>query len=257
MRISLICFCIGLFGFSILPAQKIIISVTEVKHFDSDFEQNAYKIYDLAVKKIAENKRFTLVERKYFEAIEQEKERQKNEGFIDGVIVEQGKQIGANRVFALEYDQRTKFFKSTLVNIEKGTTDCINSYNVKRFLKGKNLVADFYKTFAKDLERCLSQLVGEHAQIELVEILEKKGDKATKLLFYCEQGCSVQKKDRLKIFYFVQKKVGDKMVNYEEAIGEVEIKEIENESFFNTKVRKGAERIYQIMQEKKQLYAKF
>lgn len=252
ISLSLLCLVANLF----IGAQTINISVSEVKNFDPYFDANAQKIYRLAVDKIAANKRFTLVERKFFDAIEKEKERQKNEGFIDGVIVKQGVQQGANLLFNIAFDRNTQILATSFINIEEGITICSHSYDFNQFPDVYTLSVEFENVFSENLAECLGHLLPT-VSIEMVEILTAKGPKATKLLFYCEGDCGILKNDQLIVYYHIEKQLANKKVDFEEVIGKVKVTEIENDDFFNAEVLEGDKKIFEVVQEKKTLYAKF
>lgn len=238
-----------------ISAQKINITIGEVQHYDPYFENNAERIYRLAVDQVVANGRFTLLERKHFDAIELEMERQKNESFIDGEIAEQGKHIGANLLYNLEFNRNEKVLITRLLDIESGGTVCSKSYDFKAYQEVYTLQDDFIASFQRDLEDCFAGLSTE-TTIELAEVLDVKGTKATKLLFYCEGDCNVLQKDTLKVYYKTTKKVSDREAYFEEVIGSVRVDEIENQNFFNAVVLEGNKQILSISKKKIPLYAK-
>lgn len=238
-------------------AQRPTVSVETIEHFDPYFEDNSVRIVDFIVRQISQNDKLQLVERENFDGILTEQERQKNEGFIDGKIVEQGKLSGAQFLYRLNYDEVSLRLDMTLLNVETGEVLCTHTYELKELMQEYNFLPEFWTGLISDVEGCNKEVKNSAPEsvFQLVQELDTKS--ATPLLLvYGEDTRQVSRGDRLTIYQKIKKKLGDKEVDYPEVIGEMTVREVENINFFNAIVIEGQEQLKLLLEQKKDLYAR-
>lgn len=249
-------FCLPLLFLSaFLTGQTVTISVAEIEHFDPYFEENGTLIYDFLLRTTAAQPGLKLVERRAFDQVVEEQERQKNEGFMDGIIADQGKMLGALLLLSPVYDRDAGLLRLELRNLESGEIGCVYTYELDQFMPDYELDNELWQLLETDVNDCLTPLQ-KSIPAQVAEILEEKGGKARRLLCFTEDMGSLQKGDEVTIFRVTQKKVGNKSVDYEETVGLVRVDEIENDNFFNVSVKDGGKEIVSLLAQNITLYAK-
>lgn len=238
-----------------LFSQTITISVAEIEHFDPYFEDSGKLIYDFLLRTTAAQPGLKLVERRAFDQIVEEQERQKNEGFMDGVIADQGKMLGALLLLSPVYDRDAGLLRLELRNLESGEINCVHTYDLETYMPDYELNEELWPMLDADVNNCLAPLQ-KSIPAQVAEILEEKGGKARRLLCFTEDMAGMKKGDEVTIFQVIKKKVGNKTVDYEETVGLVKIDEIENDNFFNVSVKDGGKEIVSLLAQNITLYAK-
>ncbi|MFT5997914.1 MAG: hypothetical protein ACI81P_000359 [Neolewinella sp.] len=244
-----------LFLSAFLYSQTATISVAEIEHFDPYFEDNGTLIYDLLLRTTAAQPGLKLVERRAFDQVVEEQERQKNEGFMDGVTADQGKMLGALLLLSTVYDRDAGLLRLGLRNLESGEINCVHTYELETYMPDYELSDNLLSLLETDVNNCLEPLQ-QSIPAQVAEILEEKGGKARRLLCFTEDMGPLKKGDEVTIFRVTKKKVGNKSVDYEETVGLVRIDEIENDNFFNVSVKDGGKEIVSLLAQNITLYAK-
>lgn len=238
-----------------LAAQATTISVPEIEHFDPYFESNGDLIYGFILKTVARQPGVKLVERKAFGKVLEEQERQKNEGFIDGQTVNQGELVGAQLVLVPTYDQDNDMLNLSLRNLKTGEVSCLHSYPLEEYIPENEPSEKLYDRLGEDIAGCLSSFETV-TSATVAEVLEEKSGKARRLLCYIKNTSELRKNEILSVYRLVAKRIGDKQVDYEEAVGVVRINELENTNFFNVTVKSGGKEIAEYLKQNVVLYAK-
>lgn len=238
-------------------AQRPTIAVENIEHFDPYFEDNALRVVDFIARRISQGEKFQLVERENFSEVLSEQERQKNEGFIDGETVEQGKLVGAQYLIRLNYEEEAATLGMRMLNVESGEILCTQTYELKELMQEYELTTGFWSGLTSDLETCSAQLSskGSEAVFQIVEELKVKSSIPV-ILVYGDDTRSVKRGERLVIYHNVQKKLGNKTVDYPEEVGEITVREVENGNFFNAIVIEGSEQLKSLLADKIEIYAK-
>lgn len=192
----LIFFCTSGVG---LAAQAPTISVPEIDHFDPYFERNGNLIHNFILKTVAANPGVKLVERKQFDKVLEEQERQKNEGFMDGKTVDQGGLVGAQLVLAPAYDKDAGLLKLSLRNLETGEISCLHTYPLEEYTPDNQLSEKLYERLRDDIESCLPSVEKIPVSATVAEVLEEKSGKARRLLCYTEDATPLHEDDILSV----------------------------------------------------------
>lgn len=246
---------LGLFVSLDLSAQRVTVAVEPIEHFDPYFEDLAGEVEDFVTTRLTENKALRVVERTGFSGITEEQERQKNEGFIDGETVDQGKLVGARLIVRFSYNEDAASLRMQVVDIAAGEILGSGTYSTEVGSSGK-LPQTTRDEIADVLHRCFQPFSAPAAApLQVVELLTKTAG-PTRLLVYSDDARSIKAGDKLSVFVRSPKKIGGKTVDYAEVIGELIVEEIENKNFLNGKVTTGAEAIRQLLTDKKEVYAK-
>ncbi|SEP98237.1 hypothetical protein SAMN05444359_104127 [Neolewinella agarilytica] len=244
-----------LFFTQTLHAQRVNVSVEPIEHFDPYFEDLAEEIEDFVSRQLTKNKALRLVERANFAGIIDEQERQKNEGFIDGEVVEQGKMAGASLLVRFKYNELDADLRLQVVDITNGEILCTSNYPTKTN-SDNDLPLVVWGELTANLESCFKQYKAPaSAPLQVIELLPSDGRKAH-LLVYSKDTRSVKPGTRLSIYTITKKRVGDQEVDYPTVIGELVVKEIENKNFLNGEVLKGSDAIRLQLKEESEIYAK-
>ncbi|WP_020569412.1 hypothetical protein [Neolewinella persica] len=244
-----------LFLSAFLFGQTVTISVAEIEHFDPYFEESGTLIYDFLLRTTAAQPGLKLVERRAFDQVVEEQERQKNEGFMDGVTADQGKMLGALLLLSPLYDRDAGLLRLELRNLESGEISCVHTYALETYMANYELNDELWPLLETDVTGCLEPLQ-KSIPAQVAEVLEEKGGKARRLLCFTEDMGSLKKGDEITIFQIIRKKVGNKTVDYEASVGLVRIDEIENDNFFNVSVKDGGKEIVSLLAQNITLYAK-
>jgi len=238
-----------------LAAQVNTISVPKIDHFDPYFEENGNSIYDFILKTVVQQPGLKLVERETFDKVLEEQERQKNEGFIDGETVAQGKLVGAQLMLIPTYNQEARTLNLSLRNLGTGEISCLYSYPLEEYKPNDQISEKLYELIQADIVACLAPLKSV-TSATIAEVLEEKSGKARRLLCYTEDSSPLNKGDIITVYRLVPKTIGGKQVDYEEQVGSAKINEIENVNFFNVSVKLGGKEIAGFLAQNITLYAK-
>ena len=200
----------------------------------------------------ANDERFIVIDKANSYMIAREQDRQKNEEFIDGYIVEQGKQEGFDYCYYSKYLPAEKKLVIRLYDVAKGTVIANKNISVKTSLIGKpkGLFLDLDQAIADINERVFE------VRTEVVRMTEDKKNKAKILLVATGYNQNAKPGQPYEIYQMVEEKVGDKVLLRKAVVGEGEIKEVEDGNFSNLKVTDGNAEVYTLLKAGKSLYLK-
>lgn len=252
---SVFCLVLGCCFSTNLCAQRTTVTVEPIDHFDPYFEDLAKEIENFVTRHLTENKALRVVERTDFSAITEEQERQKNEGFIDGEVVEQGKLVGARLIVRFTYDEDQESLRLQTVDMAEGTILCSETFSTSVGGSGKMPQVTKDK-MTVTLQSCFQQYTAPAAPpLIVVELLEKISSQ-DRLLVYADDTKNLNAGTQLSVFTRTTKKVGNKEIDYEEVVGVLIVEEVENKNFLNGKVTEGSDAIRKLLMAKTEIYAK-
>lgn len=197
----------------------------------------------------ANNKNFTVIDRQNLYLIDQEKDLQKSESFIDGYIVDQGKSEGADYVLKGIYIVSEKTLSLKIYDIAGGSVLCSTDEAMETSLFG-------VKNFESRIHNMLHQLLFDCFDIKfsVVRILESKKDEARFILGAVGKKHRVKIEDRLEIFTYIEENIDGEIIKRKELIGDGKISEIQDENFSKIKVNSGGREIQKYVDDGKKLY---
>ena len=240
---------------SVLYGQRVAVAVEPIEHFDPYFEEVSVLIEDFVTRELTNNRALRVVERTDFTGITNEQERQKNEGFIDGETVDQGKLVGARLLVRFNYNEDAGSLRLQVVDLATNEILCSESYATEVNTSG-TLPQAVWDRMTSGLQGCFQQFSAPAAApLQVVEILpETAGD--IMLLVYAEDTKSIRVGTRISLYTVTKKMVGSKEVDYTEEVGELIVKEIENKHFLNGTVSGGEAAVRTLLTEKSEVYAR-
>lgn len=276
------------FFITILHAQdKISIGILPFTYEQGSVSnQNAVSIQETVSSAFVKTNRFLLVDRSKLEELKKEKELQKTEDFMDGSVVDQSSNLGAQYLVsghvisasASEYtyvDSKTKQVKSggykakllfSLQIIDVSTGQVVKSENFEpkggSFLEQVAGVAPSSAQGAiskaiKDTEKKIDDFISENFPVtfEIVEIQEvdKKGN-AMKALISGGSYFGLRKGDKLIVIEKIETEVGGKIMIRNKNIGELRIVLVEDANFSICEVRAGGVEINSKFEAKTKLF---
>lgn len=188
--------------------------------------------------------RFSVVERHNLEIIEQERELQKSEAFIDGKVVQQGAGIGADYLVSGHSDFLRKVLTLSLYDVATGLIIGTEDLDLTLDYKLNSLVDQ------KFIHRYFPI-----PSIVIVKVLEGN-NKATSVLIAAGSKSGLVSKEKLEVVEQVSEMVNGEQYEREVTIGIIRIDQIENENFTICKVDKGGKLIAEKLANGISLYCK-
>lgn len=237
--------------FSLSSIAQVRVAVFNVES-PSSITTSLNSISSHIVNLYANDSRFIVIDKANIQLIEKEQDRQKNEEFIDGYIVEQGKQEGFDYCYRIIYTPKKKNMLLILYDIAKGTSIASRNIEVKNTILGtpKGLFPKIDESIA-DINSSVFKV-----RTEVVRMTEDKKGKAKTLLVAIGLNQNASEGQEFEIYQLVEEKLSSGNVLRENVLGQGEIKEIEDNNFSQLKVNSGNEKIYTLLQSGEKLYLK-
>jgi len=202
------------------------------------------------IEELTKDNRFVLVERSNLNLITNEKEFQKSEAFLDGYVVEQGKNIGADFLVSGKMLLGKKKISISIFSVKDQVTvaSAIVSSKVK-LISGSKLQSDI-KTAVQEMKNNFLPSL-----IQVVRPL-KSGKTTKKLLIAGGLSNNLKEKQSLSIYYFNEEEFNGKKLIREITVGKGKIADIEGNDFSVLSVKKGGAEIKELLDSGKTLYCK-
>ncbi len=195
------------------------------------------------------NKKFITIDRQNLNLINNERELQKSEDFIDGYIVEQGKSEGVDYMVKSIYYDEKKTLNIRIYDVNEGIVKCSTE---------KNLESNFFgiKQLEKQVRYLLHQLMWDCFQTKfaILRASDPKDTKYKELLVAMGRKSKIDLEDKVEIFEMVEENLGDEKVTRKEVIGFGEIKEIQDDNFSVVKIIKNNKEIAGALSSGKKLF---
>lgn len=222
---------IGILEFTALKKSQKLIGFNNPNKYNN-LKQNV-EIY--IIERLIQDKRFVIVERSKLNLISKELELQKSENFMDGYVVTQGKQIGAEYLMSGILNPDSKELILSFYSV-------INNEVI--YKKAIQLKSDFWsdKDIKNDIQAEVSEMIDQLFPIEipLVEVLEFSSDKVPKVVLV--GGGSKNgfiNNEYVNLYINESKVVQNKTMDREITIATGKILEVENENFSRIKIQNG------------------
>jgi len=216
------------------------------------FKQNALtSIPDHLVQAYADQPEFVVIDKANYQLIEDERERQKSEDFIDGYVVAQGKSEGIDFLVKPKYLSVNNNVSITVYDVANGEVFCQAQTEVIKNKTGPEHTAYY-------IGQLLDQLNSECFDIKfhVVRATEVKKGKAKELLIGAGKNHQMREDRILEVFNMKDEKIGDKTIKRANVIGECEITLVEGPDFSLAKVKDGDEEIAAMLDNGATLYCR-
>lgn len=229
-----------------LLGQTKSVMVSDVKVSKTQFKSTGQLIKKKMEQALLGYDYITLVDRDLNYLTERERRIQRNESFMDGKYVEQDKAIGAEWIFEIIFDEKSKELTMQMMDVETNEKFYSKSYKIGRFLL-QDLTIERPNYFGRYIIEKVDEImksidIGSQVKISILEISKTKGEKATEVVVYCKKGCNLKRTMVLKV-YVEKQKQPDQLYAKKELIGEVEIKHVESDQVYIASVTKGKKQI--------------
>ncbi|NBA85013.1 hypothetical protein GVN16_04540 [Emticicia sp. CRIBPO] len=197
------------------------------------------------------NKDFITIDRQNLSYINNERELQKSEDFMDGYTVAQGKSEGLDLMLSSLYDIDTRNLTIGIINVED-----------KKVLGSVERILDKNWIGIKDLKQQMAIMLNDlnskcfDAPISFVRITASKGPKAREALISVGRDQKIKSGYVFEIFEITEEDVNGKKVKRQAVLGEGEVKKVEDDNFSTIEINKGGDVIMTSVQEKKKLFCR-
>ncbi len=261
----LLSFQLSIFG------QKKVVAFTAFENNAGNLDQSGISaIQNKVIESFNKTNRFVIVDRTNFDKLQQEKELQKSEAFIDGKTVKQNSLEGAEQIVTGTINQVTI---SKYVS-EKGYV----SYNAKIYLTlkvidvatGKLLATEMIKAkqgfgasilsaslggagtpqkaffnALSGMQRSIDKFVAKYFPVEtrIIEVSKVSKDKARTVLIDIGDNKGVKKGQYFDVYEIKKIKVGNKEIDRKLLVGKLKITEVQGDEISEAKVMKGHKEI--------------
>lgn len=213
-------------------------------------EESRTKLQNIVADEFSRDYRIVLLDRGEFDVVAEERDRQRDEDFIDGKIVEQGKAIGAEYLvdgFVDNYG-RQLFLKVYDVSDGSLTGSIVSSLTVKRHQKHlldiKGELKDIFSTttrteqLQKNVKQLINQCFSEFLYI-VVGAEEESKKRVRSLKVYAGSNMGLKKGQLLEVQALVEEEVEGVITTRRESAGWGRIEKVDGESWCILKVEAG------------------
>ena len=210
------------------------------------------QLRDFAIEAVLSDQRFVLIDRNQLSLVEREQELQKSEDFIDGYIVEQGKEIGADYILSGNFNLETFFLDLALYDVGEKTTVSKKNVPMKRSirwgLKGtRKVINEAVLSMMYDIAppsiRIVRETKGSNSKVK--EVLISGGDKV-----------GLKSGKKLTAFIEVEEEFEGEMLTRFQNVGVLNVIDTEGPNFSTCKVKDGGNEIKTILKTGEKVYCK-
>ncbi|MBL0293323.1 MAG: hypothetical protein IPQ04_03360 [Saprospiraceae bacterium] len=193
---------------------------------------------------------FSVVDRKNYDIIQEEKNKQKSEDFIDGYIVEQGKNQGADFVIYPLYKEQEKVVQMKMLDVKLEKIVYLDTWKIDiGLLTGNGKIESQLKVKMSDF---VFHSFGYG--IPVVKILEEKSGKAELVLIKGGQKNLLNNEDKLDICIYEEIKVENATIYKKKNIGKGELKNVNAGDFSEVEIDSGKKEIFEYLNKGKKVY---
>ncbi len=258
------------------------IGLLPFKYANSAYTSVAGMAESQFYEQLINSRRVAVLERAFFQDLEDEKWRQSQEDFIDGNTISRTKSEGAKYVLlalvvSCSFDEirsesngSTSYYCNLTVNVrivDAETSQVKNSRTLKN--PARNLInpaswithasrGAAERAAVNDLKKPIKDFLNEFFPLQagIIEISERTGTKAKTVLVEMGEEHGVKKGDVFAVLHKQERTVGGKNVSYTTEVGEIAITEVNSPEISTAAVRKGNDQILSLMDQGATLIAK-
>ncbi|MFK7774112.1 MAG: hypothetical protein AB8F94_18315 [Saprospiraceae bacterium] len=213
-------------------------------------EESKTKLQNIVADAFAKDYRMVLLDRGEFDVVAEERDRQRDEDFIDGKIVEQGKAIGAEYLVDGFIDNRGRRLFLKIYDVSDGslTGSIVSSLNVKKHQKHpldlKGEIKDIFSTTTRtsQLQKNVNQLI-QQCFSEFLFIVtgaeEESKRKVSSLKVFAGSKMGLKKGQLLEVQALVKEEVEGVVTTRQESAGWGRIEKVDGESWCILKLEAG------------------
>lgn len=219
----------------------------------ADIHARLQKMQGFASTVFGEDNRFVLVERNALNLVQKERELQKSEEFLDGYVVGQGKNIGADYLLTGDFDLNGISLTLSLFSVAEQATVGKELIDLRKPLFGFGAVLrEPVVEGARRLSARLFPLL-----MTVVEATEVKKNKAKTLLVAGGLKRGVKKGQALDVKIKDQREVEGVLQTYYRTVGQAEVEKVEDDNFSIVNLASGEEEVKKLLDEGKKLFCTF
>lgn len=218
---------------------------------DSDYNGLFRAIPAYCVDYFSNNVDFVTIDRKNFQLIENEREIQKSESFMDGYVVGQGKSEGVDLICQSVFDVDTYSLIIKILDVKAEKVLCSSDKKMDKNLFGiKDLKQQVTAMLLEISSKCFEN------EIPVVRVLEAKGKKAKKVLIAAGSNLRLRSGYKIEIYELVNEKIGNKTITRKNTVSSGEISKVEDENFSVLEIFEGNEKLLELLNTNTPLFCK-
>lgn len=210
------------------------------------------QLRDFSIEAILSDQRFILIDRNQLFLVEREQELQKSEDFIDGYIVEQGKEIGADYILSGNFNLETFYLDLALFDVAEKITVSKKNVPMKKSirwgLKGTRKVVN---------EAVLSMMYDiAPPSIRIIRETKSSNSKVKEVLISGGEKVGLKPGKKLTAFMEIEEELDGEILTRFQNVGELSVIVTEGPNFSNCKIKDGGTEIKSILNSGKKVYCK-
>lgn len=195
--------------------------------------------------------RFKVIDRSNNTEVAKELNRQKSESYMDGYVVEQGKQIGAEYMIKGSYTPNERELQVSVFEVNSGRTLGVEVIKLKRNLLGTT-------KFNEEVDVQVEELMQRIWPIDFVfhEVVEQSKNEIKKALIVSLTSTFLEKDDKVHLVIRSEEEIAGKKLIRNKLISECEVDYVENENFYVIKIKKGKKELKQALDQGQKIKVK-
>ncbi len=197
--------------------------------------------------------RFVLIDRASLNIISREQELQKSEQFLDGYVVGQGKNIGADYLLSGDFDLNAIELTISLFSVADQTVVGKEVIDMKKAFF--NFAANFRDPVVEGARRLSGRVFP--VMMTVVEISEQKKDKAKALLIAAGLNRGLKTGQQLEIKTKDTREVDGVKQPYNRTVGTGKVDKVEDQNFSILSIEDGGEEVKKLIDGGKKLFCTF
>lgn len=190
------------------------------------------------------DERFTVIDRSNSSAISKELNRQKSESYMDGYVVEQGKQMGAQYMIKGNYIPNERELHVSVFEVASGKSLGLEIIKLKRNLLGTTKFNEEVDIQVEDLKQRIWPV-----DFVFHEVVEENKKEVKKVLIVSMTTTFLEKDDKVNLVIKSEENVAGKLLVRSKLISECKVDYVENENFYILKVKKGKKELKQALSQ--------
>ncbi|MEP7197345.1 MAG: hypothetical protein ABI851_12565 [Saprospiraceae bacterium] len=208
-----------------------------------------YQVPNACIEYFSNFKNFVAIDKKNLSLINMEKELQKSEEFIDGYIVDQGKDEGVDYLVKSLYYEKKKNLVIRIYDIAGGNVKCSKEQKLESNILG-------IKNINNQVRLMLHELVYECFGIKFTVLKgnEPAGSRLKHLTVVMGRKSKVKEEDQVEIFELVEENIDGEVLKRKNILGTGKVNEVVDENFSNVKIESGDKIIADALSKGKKLY---